>query len=149
MPVHVRVAVVMLPELIGHQHFAVHKENIHVVLSELRECKEIDVADVGPTSQRLRGADALLLASPHAIGRSQRLNPWLEGLDEINPLPSVTCLLGWGGMLRLAYGIHSSTQDNPRMAGVHILVEPYIEHLYRLLQDQGVFRDAAIASGPW
>lgn len=152
MPVHVRVAIVALHEVVDDLRPRTHTEELSRFVRQLAENTDIELCVGGTIESRLHGADALVVASVHGSRPyhipNLILSPWIMGFDNMRPLPAHVFLLGWQEMNRLARSAGSFLQMHlPIM--VCVLQEPYPAHLCRVLHEQGVFRDAAIVSGPW
>ncbi len=148
MPVRVHVAVVALHELFDDVRPKIHEEESRRFIAELAENRDLVLHTEGTIESRLHGADALVLISVHGSRQDNFLNPWVAGFDRMRLLPDHVFLLGWQEMNRLAQSISAFLQMQTRV-NVRVLQEPYPAHLCRILHEQGVFRAAAIASGPW
>lgn len=152
MPVHVRVAIVALHEVVDDPRPETHADELRRFVTELAENRDIELQVKGAIESRLQGADALVVASVHGSRPwhvpDLILNPWIMGFDAMRPLPAHVFLLGWQEMNRFARSASAFLQMH-LPSTVCVLQEPYPIHVCRVLHEQGVFRDAAIASGPW
>ena len=142
MPVRPKIAVIRVED--ENDHIAEHKTVSDDVIHWIRSDRTLEVAEDGTLEQRLIGADALVLVAAFEDPQTDT-NPWLDLLlGRDLRLPDIVLTLAWGRM-----EILTEEAEHRLFGRMTRLRAPHVEHFYRVLRERGVFRDAAIAGGPW